>query len=73
MNHCDLVRTSHLAGGEPGSVAKPRTATGALPQRLQEDAVTRCDRYSRIAAIPRPLPERNCYAQRGCDDRIRAA
>ena len=44
VNHCDLARTSHLAGGEPGSVAKARTATGALPQRLQEDAVARCDR-----------------------------
>jgi hypothetical protein len=26
-----------------------------------------------FAAIPRPLPGRNCYAQRGCDDRIRTA
>jgi MFS family permease len=25
------------------------------------------------AAIPRPLPERNCHAQRDCDDRVRTA
>jgi hypothetical protein len=40
VNHCDLVRTSHLAGGDPGSVAKPRTAAGARAPRLQGDTVT---------------------------------
>src|SRR5207245_2889894 len=40
VNHCDLVTTSHLAGGEPGSVAKPRTAARARAPRLQGDTVT---------------------------------
>jgi hypothetical protein len=40
VNHCDLVTTSHLAGGDPGSVAKPRTDTRARAPRLQGDTVT---------------------------------
>src|SRR6185437_14570512 len=39
-NHRDLVTTSYLPGGEPGPVAKPRTAARARAPRLQGDTVT---------------------------------
>ena len=40
QHHRDPVTTSHLPGGEPGSVAKARTAARGRARRLQGDAVT---------------------------------
>src|SRR5260370_184433 len=39
-NHPDPVRTAHLHGGEPGSVAKARTAARGRAPRYQGDTVT---------------------------------
>ena len=39
-NHQDPVTTSHLPGGEPGSVAKARTAARGRAPRFQGDTVT---------------------------------
>src|SRR5580692_208605 len=40
VNHLDLVRAFHLAEGEPGPVAKPRTAARGRARRSQGDTVT---------------------------------
>jgi NAD(P)-dependent dehydrogenase (short-subunit alcohol dehydrogenase family) len=38
-NHQDPVTTSHLAGGEPGSVAKARTVKETFPEEAMAHAV----------------------------------
>src|SRR5260221_14091881 len=76
-NHQDPVTTAYLTGGEPGPVAKARTAARARAPRLQGDtgtspacgAGTAGDRPD-YAPIPRPprgpaLNDPGYYAGRG--------
>src|SRR5712664_3653499 len=76
-----------LLGRAGAAISSPPAGSADLArERGQEGAGTaaRRDRYSRkqratstlklpFATIPRPLPGRNCHAQRGCDDRVRTA
>src|SRR5580693_10031276 len=49
-NHQDPVTTAYLTGGEPGPVAKARTAARARAPRLQGDTVTSPDSGAGTAA-----------------------
>jgi len=59
VTHCHPVTTSHLAGGEPEPVAKPRTAARARAQDSKEIPVTSpATTASGTAALPdyAPIP-----------------
>jgi predicted MFS family arabinose efflux permease len=64
--------SSHRAGSaDPARERGPASAhgaTGGAGKQCITNTLT-----LPFAAIPRPLLGRNCYAQRGCDDRIRTA
>jgi hypothetical protein len=79
----DSSERLHQLATEPEDVTSRENGVPAL-WVIPVGPVARRDRWSRkqrttntlklpFAAIPRPLLERNCYAQRGCDDRIRTA
>ena len=79
------LRGHQRRAGAVKTVPADRTTARSTPAgEADSGAVARRDRWSReqrpatmlklpSAALPRPLPGRNCHAQRDCDDRVRAA